>query len=526
MLKKLASSNLARHRGFRPKLTNDSFFGAVEGRWDQTTSRSGVTDNYHVNRVIERNFSSSASSDRLMGYSPMSPSTPIPSTPENKINEDGTLVKRIPTAQEVSTTGGVWAPTSAKRDKLGELRVALKEDQESLDDAATPEQRLDLYLADGLRLMAQVTDGLAVEEFESIKQLQDLSEWLVGEQSRQPEFFYDEEQFTAHMDVVSEKIAGLLADLSPQSLEEVRDFFDPEEAIAEEISKLKESELQLQDTNFQEATLRLRLLLAKAAAEHAKASWKGLTTVSDADVDRAAVKGEVVPPQTVSLAKVYKYVFTHASGACSDRVDAAWALVDRDDDGLLDESEISEMAFLCLSPVQMALKSLFEEALEASDVRSPLPEIGSETVPEPPPKSWNQRRKDKKVKKQLQKLLENATKNHFQDEVEINHRLRCIYAWAEKEHQDNKLDSVLVDEGWTGRKRYVELSPKISLPEFREVQAEHFTHLDRMGKEILKSFREDLWVTQGKGRERSELMRDCFAFLTVVSVADYLILLS
>jgi len=46
-----------------------------------------------------------------------------------------------------------------------------------------------------------------------------------------------------------------------------------------------------------------------------------------------------------------------------------------------------------------------------------------------------------------------------------------------EKHQGNKLDSVLVeDEGWTGRKRYVELSPKISLPEFREVQQEHFTH--------------------------------------------------
>jgi hypothetical protein len=32
-------------------------------------------------------------------------------------------------------------------------------------------------------------------------------------------------------------------------------------------------------------------------------------------------------------------------------------------------------------------------------------------------------------------------------------------------------------------------------------------------------------VQQGKGRERSELIRDCLAFLTVVSIADYLILM-
>lgn len=527
MLKNLASSSLARHRGWQqPRLTNinDSFFAAIQGRTDQQPiSRPGATGtNYcHISRVSKRNFS-----DRLLGYSPMAPSVPN-TTPENKnkLNEDGTLIKRIPTAKDVSTTGGVWAPTSAKRDKLGELMVALKEGQETLDDAATPEQRLDLYLADGLKLMAQTTDGLAVEEIESAKQLQDLSEWLVREQGRQPELFYDEVQFAAHMDVVSEKISSLIANVPPESLREVRDFFDPAEANADEIAKLNESELKLQVKHFEAATLRFRLLLAKAATVHAKASWKILTTVSDADVDRAAVKGEAVPPQAVSLAKLYKYIFTHASGTCSDRVDAAWALLDRDEDGLLDESEMHEVAFLCLSPVQAALKALFGEALEVSSVRTPLPELGSAPTTEPP-KGWGHRRKEKKIKKQLLKLFENATKNHFQDEVEINHRLRCIYAWAEKEHQNNKLDSVLVDEGWTGRKRYVELSPKISLPEFREVQQEHFTHLDRIGKEILKSFREDLWVYQGKGRERSELIRDSLAFLAVVSIADYLILMS
>ena len=83
-----------------------------------------------------------------------------------------------------------------------------------------------------------------------------------------------------------------------------------------------------------------------------------------------------------------------------------------------------------------------------------------------------------------------------------------------------------MDDGWSSRKRYVELSPKISLPEFREVQQVHFTHLDRIGAEILASSREDLWVLQGKGRQNRELMRDCFAFLAAVSVIDYLILLA
>ena len=110
-------------------------------------------------------------------------------------------------------------------------------------------------------------------------------------------------------------------------------------------------------------------------------------------------------------------------------------------------------------------------------------------------------------------------------EVEMPHRLRCIYAWANKGHQDNKIQSVVVDEiAWTGRKRYVELPPKISLPEFRQVQQEHFTHLDRVAAEYLKSFREDLWIRQGKGRQRAELYRDCALFMAVVCGIDYIII--
>lgn len=525
MLKSFTARSLSRYHhhggggGTRAISSRTRSYPAISNVLDQA-SRSWTCHDGPM-KAAKRNFS-----DRLLGYSPMAPTLPNPTSTTPNVNEDGTPIKRIPTAQDVTTSGGVWAPTSAKRDKLGELRVALQEGQESLDDAATTEQRLDLYLADGIRLLAQTTDSVSMEEsIENVPALKDLSEWLVREQGRQPEYMYDEPLFTAHLDVVSEKITSLLADVPTQSLEQVRDFLDPEEAIVEEISKLKESDIALQDASFQQATLRLRLLLAKAATEHAKASWKILTTVSDADVDRAAVKGDVVPPQAVSLANLYKYIFSHASGTCSDRVDAAWALLDRDEDGLLDESEMHEVAFLCVTPVQVALNSLFQDALEVAPAREPLAPIGTVSTPEQAT-GWRQRRKEKKVKKLLLKMFQNSTKNHFLDEVEINHRLRCIYAWAEKEHQNNKLDSVLVDEGWTGRKRYVELSPKISLAEFREVQKEHFTHLDRIGKEILKSFREDLWVQQGKGRERAELIRDCLAFLTVVSIADYFILMS
>ena len=81
------------------------------------------------------------------------------------------------------------------------------------------------------------------------------------------------------------------------------------------------------------------------------------------------------------------------------------------------------------------------------------------------------------------------------------------------------------DHGWSGKKRYVELSPKISESEFRMVQEIHLTHLNRIGVEILTSFREDLWVLQGKRRERKELAWHSFLFLAGVSVVDYIILM-
>jgi hypothetical protein len=466
-------------------------------------------------REIRRHFS-----DRLIGYSPMAPSIPAPSP----TTEDGEAVKtKMPTAAEVSSSGGVWAPTSAKRDKLAELRIAMTPDQESLDDAATPEQRLDLNLADGILLISKTTDSISDVD---TPEIQEISEWLVEQQAKLPEQM-DELELSAHLAVVSERISTILSKFpASECLKDTRDFFDPSEALEEELPKIPVTDLRLQDEAFDKAVLRSRLLLTQAAVEYLKESWTLLTTVSDRDVDRAAVKGEAIEPQvkTIFLAKVYKYLFAHTSGKCSERVDAAWELIDHDEDGLLDESEMTSVANLCLAPVESALATMFEEALDAYPIRAPMPEIGSEEEVPEPPKGWRQSRKEAKIKKNLLKLFKKACKNHFENEVEINHRLRCSYAWADKAHQDNKLDSVVVDAGWTGRKRYVELSPKIALPEFRVVQQEHFTHLDRIGTEILRSFREDLWVDQGKGRQNRELMRDCLGFLTTVCIVDYLIL--
>lgn len=445
---------------------------------------------------------------------------PIPSPASTSKDAES----KIPTAQDVSVTGGVWAPTSAKRDKLTELNLERTPEQPTLDDAATPEQLQDLYLADGIALIAKTVDSTPDTETATI---QEFGKFLEASASKLPADI-DEVRLEAHLAAISEELTRSMLSLPADNLlREVRDYFDPKGVPEEELPKIEESELSLQDAAFDKAVIRFRLQLAHAAAEHLRVSWKTLTTLSDADVDRAATKGETVEREakTISLPKVHAVLMAHITGTCADRADAMWDLLDRDADGLLDEHEMNQMAFLCLVPVQAALVNLFQDALDAYPVRAPLLEIGSNGDKVPVPKGWRKRRKEAKIKKLLLKTFNKTCKNHFDDEAEINHRLRCIYAWAEKEHQDNKLDSVLVDAGWTGRQRYVELSPKISLPEFREVQQVHFTHFDRIGAEILSSFREDLWVLQGKGRQDQTLMRECMLFLGVVSAVDFMIVM-
>jgi hypothetical protein len=448
--------------------------------------------------------------------------------------------KRIPTEAEVYMAGGVWAPTSAKRDKLAELKIALGDDRDNLDDAATPDELLDLYLADGIKLIAKVTDlqtfasnGTNTDGAKNTATngiIQEFCMWLDGQHHSSLTDLVSQTELESKLQIVSAKLTSLLEKIpSERCLRHVRDFLDPDTVNETDLNNAMSksgNELGAGERSFQEAVIRFRLLLVKSAVDQILGSWDTLTIVSDADIDRAAVKGIAMKSQaeSVSLSKVYAYLQASATGSCSDRVTAAWNLLDRDDDGRLDEVEMNRVAFMCLDVEKDALVSLFTEALDAYPCRAPLPETGSEDQL-PVPKGWRQRRKENVVRKKLLKMFKISCKNHFRDEVEINHRLRCIYAWAEKADQDNKVESVLVDAaGWSGRKRYVELPPKISEAEFREVQEIHFTHLDRIGTEILKSFREDLWVSQGKRRERKDLARDCLLFLTAVSAIDFVIL--
>jgi hypothetical protein len=424
---------------------------------------------------------------------------------------------KMPTAQDVA---GVWAPTSAKRDKLGELKVALKEGQKTLDDAATPEQKLDLCLADGLHAIVRATDELNDSPI-----LQAFEAWMEDRSKELPADLH-QVQWETYLTAVSQKAAAMAASVpAERCLRNVRDFYEWNDAEADGINPSEISEnLDVITQAFEASVKRHRLGLIHAAANHLKESWDTLITITDADVDRAAVKDTSLDAKatTLPLQKLNAVLRSFAGGSCSDSVTAIWELLDRDDDGLLDQVEMDRVAYLATGSIQNAVQSLFHDAVKAFPVRTPLPKIGPDQMV-PGPSGWRARRRDQKAEKRLMRLFQLTKKRHFEDEVEMPHRLRCIYAWAEKAHQGNKIDSVQVDAAFGGRKRYVELEPKISLAEFREVQSEHFPHLDRIGCELIRSFREDLLVEQGKGRQNRELRRDCLLFLTVVGVIDFVI---
>ena len=169
------------------------------------------------------------------------------------------------------------------------------------------------------------------------------------------------------------------------------------------------------------------------------------------------------------------------------------------------------MVHMSIAPVEEALKKFVATVVES---RPMLSESNGNA-------GMRQRRRESRAKKRFNKLFAKAIVNHFEVEVETPHRLRCAYAWAEKAHQDGKLESVLIEAGTiAGRKRYVELSPKISFAEFSEMIGEIFQQADHAGEEIVSSFREDLLVDQGKGRQNKQLLRECAIGLGVVCLID------
>lgn len=603
-------------------------------------------------------------SDNLLGHSPMATPTPRPNASRGDKSKGDEEASRIPTAHEVAVAGGIWNPTSAKRDKIGELKAELKDGQETLDDVASPDQILDLYLADGVQWIVHTVDqtrlstivetpsvvdvdvdvsdnsvvkattntttttadttstndttsttddakegddkkkkeddkkkkkdeGILLDlppaldptQWKAEEPLLDVQAWLEQQQesiaSTLPEGQLNKDQWETYLDETIAKLDEALATLPPERyLRDIRDLYQlpPKEARDGLVAQSLQSSLidcpeqKALTAHGHKLLARYRLLLTKATCEQLKDSWDSITTLTDEALDRlatqitaAAVEEEGEAGEegegdnndhdssgtitSLSFHKLNQVVRASLMGNAVDRLDVWWDLADHNGDGLLEKTEMENVCFSAVKAVETATLVLFEEALEASPARGGTPatapaepvEPTDDAAPAEPADGakeekektkqtstpsrkpgWRERRREAKAKKQLLKSFRKATKKHFPDEIELPHRLRCIYSWAEKSHQDNNLASVLIEaSGWSGRKRYVELNPKISLAEFREAQQIHCTHLERVGWEVTRSFREDLWVEQGQGRQNNELARECGIFLLIVAVIDY-----
>jgi hypothetical protein len=322
-----------------------------------------------------------------LGHSPMAPSTPVSGQEES----------RIPTARDVEIAGGIWNPSSAKRDKIAELKVELLEHQYTLDDAATEQQARDLHLADGVQWIVHTVDtcrigpeqssmvteveepldlhlGLDPTRWELETSLANVQNWIKEQEtsihSTVPDGMLNQQQWETYLTEAVRKIDEQLATLpSGRYLRDVRDFYpvplESKNALGEVQDKISDTPEQKQLMNIAgKCVARYRLLLAKATCEHLIEAWDKCTTLSDAALDRLAVKtgGDLSEEEstitTMSMSKANQILQTCLVGNAQDRFDAMWALMDRNNDGLLEKADMEKSANFALVPVQQSLLSL------------------------------------------------------------------------------------------------------------------------------------------------------------------------
>ena len=455
---------------------------------------------------------------------------------------------------------------------------------ETLDLAADAQEKLDLEFADGLKMVAKFVDdgvkisatinglsGVAALGEEATKAADNLFRLLDSVSAAEEGIQKSEFEATMHeaIRILSaglppdpnhkKPVAGTLDASNPlcymrQFVEDLVENKDDktceDREVEEEINRLNDIVARA----FSSSTMIYRTLLLRACAQTLLENWDKLTTITSGDIDRAAVSKTSLPPHrtTVNAKNIPKLFDAYANGSCNEWVQSWWNLIDDDGDGLIDEEEMNSCVNLAMKPAHMALLDVVYLSLEVCPLRtfgsadtnawflggediSDISATGGGTDPPAASSSdpvrkfaWRNRRRELKARGALAKTLRATLGRHFRDQVEAPHRLRCIYAWADKSHQNNKLDSIVVDsnDDWgaasssVGRKRYVELHHKISYPEFRKEQARHFPHLDKIGEEIAMSFKEDLWVMQGKRRQNRELRQHGVLFLFGISLVD------
>lgn len=437
--------------------------------------------------------------------------------------------------------GGVWAQTNAKREKLGELRLELNREKGelTLDDAATLEERKDLRLIDGIIAVSSNVDGKTLLNSENVDETKFQTPFLQSFKSSMDDYTktflkvnkkeltteeITRDQFDVYINYLLEKLDSYEAN-NKQALINLRNIllFIPPNDDYNTLPHSLMSELAV-DSSINECLEIFRMLLLKSCLKHLLDEWENLIKISERDVDRAATTGITMEqPTTLSISKLHASICSFGYGSCVDRVKTLWDLFDKDEDGLLDQVEMDSVAFMIVKPVEAAFLEFVKLSIESSPLR--------DTHGDHQNIGWWKRRKiakaEAKAKKDILKFTEKTIKRHFDADVEMPHRLRCTYAWADKKHQDGKVQSVTVsEEGSGGKQRYVELDPKISYDEFRDQQKDHFSHLDRVAEELSVGLKEELYISQGKGRQRSTLKKESAAFLSAVAAIDLAIYLN
>jgi hypothetical protein len=477
-------------------------------------------------------------SDSLIGYNPMAAKVEV----DKNLKKVDPVKGISPIGVDSNTEGGgVWAQTNAKREKLGELRLELNREQGelTLDDAATLEERKDLCLVDGIIAISSIVDGKYIQNAKHFESSNLQMPFLQTFKSSMDDFTktflevdekvlttaeINREQFEMYIRYLIEKIDSYQVS-NKETLANLRNnlLFSPPNDDYDTLPPSLLSELAA-DSSISESEEIFRILLLKSTLNHLSEEWEILIKISERDVDRAATTGITIEqPTTISISKLHAAICSFGYGTCVDRVKTLWTLFDKDDDGLLDQAEMDAVAYMSVKPVEAAFLEFVKLSIESSPLR--------DTYSEHQNAGWFKRRKiakvEAKAKKDILKFTQNTIKRHFDADVEMPHRLRCTYAWAEKKHQDGKVQSVTVsEEGHGGKQRYVELDPKISYKEFRDQQKNHFSHLDRVAEELSVGLKEELWISQGKGRQRATLKKESAAFLSVVAAIDLAIYLN
>ena len=285
---------------------------------------------------------------------------------------------------------------------------------------------------------------------------------------------------------------------------------------------MNNNKVKITNEEFEKCITFYRLCITKAAIDVLSTNFAKILEITNEDLDRAAVSGDgemqpYLSKTSLPMSKINNILNAYLHGNCIDQCKAWWDMYDKDNDALLDQPEMDNVVNTLLSTHQEGLKYIFPTTLDTFTIDKSNSNL-----------SWRKRRQHNNHIKKLKKMFSNAADNHFNLEVETPHRLRCMYAWADKKHQDNKMDSILVQNDSSGilggKKRYVELHPKTSYDEFRMEQIKHFSHIDRIGQEIFSSFREDVWVLQGGMRQNKQLRRELYSFFIIVAITDFGIL--